>query len=144
MALKRLQKEFTEIMRNPIPFGTVQQTDDPLKWRAFLKGPEGSPYEGGTFELSITFPNDYPIDAPYVRFITRIFHTNTNPDGTMCLSLFNEWRPTDNVLTLFVVLNNFLADPKITAPYPHQGEGLSAQQYYAEARRFTRVYAMKP
>ena len=29
-------------------------------WKAFISGPEGSPYEGGVFNLVVELVNDYP------------------------------------------------------------------------------------
>lgn len=43
-------------------------------WRAMIKGPEGTPYHGGNFELKIIFPVDYPFLPPLVQFVTRILH----------------------------------------------------------------------
>ena len=31
-----------------------------FEWKATLPGPEGSPYEGGEFEIEIKLPKDYP------------------------------------------------------------------------------------
>ena len=42
----------------------------------FAQGPEGTPFEGGIFELALTVPESYPLAAPIVRFKTRIFHPN--------------------------------------------------------------------
>lgn len=39
-------------------------------------GPEQSPYEGGMFKLELFLPEDYPMAAPKVRFLTKIYHPN--------------------------------------------------------------------
>ena len=49
---------------------------DPLVWFAKIKGPEGSPYAGGTFLLKITIPDEYPVRVPKVEFVTPIIHPN--------------------------------------------------------------------
>jgi len=41
-----------------------------------VQGPEGTPFEGGVFELALTVPESYPLAAPIVRFKTKIFHPN--------------------------------------------------------------------
>jgi hypothetical protein len=41
-----------------------------------MQGPEGTPFEGGVFELALTVPESYPLAAPIVKFKTKIFHPN--------------------------------------------------------------------
>ena len=42
------------------------------------KGPKETPYEGGTFELVISVPEQYPLTPPSVRYRTKIFHPNVH------------------------------------------------------------------
>jgi ubiquitin-protein ligase len=37
---------------------------------AVIFGPDDTPWEGGTFKLSLIFTEDYPNKAPQVKFIT--------------------------------------------------------------------------
>lgn len=36
-------------------------------WETYIKGPEGTPYEGGCFEFEFKFSAEYPFVAPKVR-----------------------------------------------------------------------------
>lgn len=36
-----------------------------------LKGPDDTPYAGGTFEVDIVIPEDYPFSPPKMKFITK-------------------------------------------------------------------------
>jgi ubiquitin-conjugating enzyme E2 D len=53
-----------------------------------------SPYTGGVFFLSITFPTDYPFKPPKVSFTTKIYHPNINANGSICLDILrDQWSP---------------------------------------------------
>ncbi len=53
----------------------------------WVSGPEGSPFEGGVFKLELFLPEDYPMSAPKVRFITKIYHPNIDKLGRICLDI---------------------------------------------------------
>lgn len=44
--------------------------------------PDDTPWEGGTFNLTLEFSEDYPNKAPTVRFITKMFHPNSTPPSS--------------------------------------------------------------
>jgi len=143
MALKRLQMEYKNLLQNPMPLSKVcPNDDDPLVWKAFITGPTDTPYEGGIFEIEIRFPNDYPIRAPTVKFITEIFHANVNTSGAICMSsLFGNWKPTHSVATILLALCALLAEPNRQSAY--NGSGLTDEQYYTEAKKRTEAHALK-
>ncbi len=37
-----------------------------MHWKGTLKGPKGTPYEGGVFKIDIQLPADYPFVPPKV------------------------------------------------------------------------------
>ena len=38
--------------------------------------PDDTPWEGGTFKLTLEFTEDYPNKPPVVKFVTKMFHPN--------------------------------------------------------------------
>uniref|UniRef100_A0A1I7TR33 UBIQUITIN_CONJUGAT_2 domain-containing protein n=1 Tax=Caenorhabditis tropicalis TaxID=1561998 RepID=A0A1I7TR33_9PELO len=59
---------------------------DFMNLKGIIKGVEGTPYEGGTFELEIKIGTDYPYKPPTIKFLTKIWHPHVNPfNGTICL-----------------------------------------------------------
>ena len=82
--------------------------NDIFNWKVSLKGPTGTPYEGGKFNIHIIFPRDYPKYGPEFKFMNKICHLNVDwrsitdeggpGDGHICLSTLNEWNSTGKVV----------------------------------------------
>jgi ubiquitin-protein ligase len=49
---------------------------DMTYWKVVMPGPVGSPYEKGTFVLSVQMTDSFPNIPPVVRFLTPILHPN--------------------------------------------------------------------
>ena len=60
-----------------------KQKDNLFHWEVLIKGPVGSPYEGGELELDFDFPEQFPFKFPTIRFKTPIWHPNVK-DGDIC------------------------------------------------------------
>src|SRR4051812_6435952 len=92
---KRLQKEFLKLHETPLPFATVSLVgDDICQWLIKLRGPAGSPFEGGTFQISMRFPDSYPIKPPQASFVTPVYHPSASmkSNGQICADVFeNDW-----------------------------------------------------
>lgn len=39
--------------------------------------PDDTPWEGGTFKLQLKFLEEYPNKPPVVKFVTKLFHPNS-------------------------------------------------------------------
>lgn len=64
----------------------------------FLSRPHDTPFEDGTFKLTIEFTEEYPNKPPTVRFVSKMFHPNVYADGGICLDILqNRWSPTYDV-----------------------------------------------
>ena len=66
--VRRLQRELKDIRMNQPDFCKAWPVDENnlFDWKAEIYGPKDTPYEGGTFKLTIKFCQDYPFKAPHV------------------------------------------------------------------------------
>ncbi|KAK8884978.1 hypothetical protein M9Y10_044105 [Tritrichomonas musculus] len=60
------------------------------RWKVFIKGPEGTPYENKWWYILVTFPELYPIQPPIFRFITIPYHLNVSSEGRICLNIIEK------------------------------------------------------
>lgn len=77
-----------------------------------------TPYEGGNFDLSFSFPENYPFKPPTVLFKTKIYHPNISAQsGEICAAvLYDEWSPTLNVMSCLDILRGLLLNPNADSP----------------------------
>jgi ubiquitin-protein ligase len=65
-------------MTDPVEGFAPEIPDDSnlYNWRIYLEGPKDTIYEGGVFQLNMSFPRDYPMAPPELRFISDFWHPN--------------------------------------------------------------------
>ena len=91
MAIKRLQYEYNQIIKDPNYFYSVEpDKKNFLKWNILIIGPDETIFEGAIIKCVIDFPKDYPNKPPKFKFIDNIFHPNIYPDGNVCISILHE------------------------------------------------------
>ena len=91
-----------------------QMTEDFSEYKALIKGPQDTLYEGGTFELSIQVCEDYPFKPPKIKFVTKIFHPNIGlRSGAICLEELGVlWSPAITIAKLLIWIKGLLREPK--------------------------------
>ena len=111
---ERLQCELDKLMNDPDInncfgvdyFDPDADNPDVFHWQITLIPPIGSNYEGGFFKIEAKFRESYPNTAPIMKFLTRIFHSNVNTDGHICVnSIKSNW---SKKLTMEDVLNHII------------------------------------
>lgn len=76
------------MISDPVSGISAKPHDDNLRYfDVTIDGPDQTPYEGGRFHLELYLPEDYPMEAPKIRFLTKIYHPNIDRLGRICLDV---------------------------------------------------------
>lgn len=127
-ALKRLMAEYRQLCKNPSE-GIVagpKVEENFFEWECLIMGPSDTPFEYGVFPASLSFPKDYPMNPPKMKFHTiRLTHPNIYADGRVCISILHppgadplgyesaaeRWSPVQNVEKILISVVSMLAEP---------------------------------
>jgi len=144
---RRIIKETQRLMAEPVP--GIQAVPDESNARYFkvvVAGPKDSPYEGGTFNLELFLPEDYPMAPPKVRFMTKIYHPNIDKLGRICLDILkNKWSPALQIRTVLLSIQALLSAPNPDDPLANDvAEQWKTNEAHAikTAKDWTRLYAV--
>lgn len=78
---RRLAKELSDIHSDRDNSGVFAQPLDPANLthlKGTFPGPPDTPYAGGTFQIDIVIPDNYPFKSPVMKFDTKIWHPNVS------------------------------------------------------------------
>ena len=149
MTTRRIKREIEDLLsavNSSFATAGPAESGNLFLWNATIAGPVGSPYEGGLFELAMSFPDDYPFQPPKVVFKTRIYHPNITPDGSICLDILrDQWSPALSVSKLLLSICSLLDDANVSDPLvPAIAEEYinNRERFNQTAAAWTQVYAM--
>jgi ubiquitin-protein ligase len=112
---RRINKERINLQDDPLEscFAAPSSDENILHWTGTISGPPNTPYEGGTFNLTIEYPELYPRHPPRLKFTTPIFHPNVSLKGEIGLGELHttQWSPAFTARTMLVSLQAMLSDP---------------------------------
>lgn len=116
-------------------------------WKAYMIGPDDSPYKDGIFELSINLGN-YPMQPPKVFLLTKIFHPNIHfQTGEICLEVFKEnWTPSWTLESIIRAILFLLSNPNPDSPLNCDAGNLirkgDMKGFWSMARMYTNELAV--
>lgn len=144
---RRIIKETQRLMAEPVPgISAVPDETNARYFHVVVAGPEGSPFEGGVFKLELFLPEEYPMSAPKVRFMTKIYHPNIDKLGRICLDILKDkWSPALQIRTVLLSIQALLSAPNPDDPLANDVAELwkvNESEAIRIAREWTRTYAM--
>uniref|UniRef100_A0A8D2ZDD7 UBC core domain-containing protein n=1 Tax=Scophthalmus maximus TaxID=52904 RepID=A0A8D2ZDD7_SCOMX len=115
---RRIIKETQRLMAEPVPGITATPDEGNARYfHVVIAGPQDSPFEGGTFKLELFLPEEYPMAAPKVRFMTKIYHPNVDKLGRICLDILKDkWSPALQIRTVLLSIQALLSAPNPDDP----------------------------
>lgn len=120
--IRRLNKEWSdanlEISKDKDELIFVKIKDNDITtWLATITGPDGSPYKGIKYNLTINFPTEFPFKPPNIVFKDRVFHPNISLDGVICLDILkDQWSPALSIYKVLLSIVSLLECPNPNDP----------------------------
>ncbi|CAO1613775.1 unnamed protein product [Sympodiomycopsis kandeliae] len=145
--LRRVNKEIQDIKNDKASKVEIALIDDsPFHLVGTFPGPEGSPYEKGTFDVDIQIPDSYPFQPLKMKFITKVYHPNiSSASGAICLDILKDaWSPILTLKSTLLSLRSLLCSPEPNDPQDAEvaKHYLSDKKSWEEtARYWTDIYA---
>lgn len=133
-ARRRLMRDFKKLQDDPPPGIMGAPCDDNIMlWQCVIFGPKDTPFEDGTFRVTMEFTEEYPTKAPKVKFVSKMFHPNVYADGGICLDILqNRWSPTFDVAAILTSIQSLLDEPNPNSP----ANSLAAQLFQENRREY--------
>ncbi|CAK5270408.1 unnamed protein product [Mycena citricolor] len=145
--LRRVNKEITDCKNDKVSGIRIDLVDSsPFHLRGAFPGPEGTPYEGGTFEVDIVIPESYPFQPVKMKFITKVYHPNvSSASGAICLDILKDaWSPVLTLKSTLISLQSLLCSPEPSDPQDAEVAKhytTSKHSFDETARYWTKTYA---
>ncbi|TRM62111.1 ubiquitin-conjugating enzyme/RWD-like protein [Schizophyllum amplum] len=148
--LRRVNKEIADCKNDKTSNVKIELIDEsPFHLKGSFPGPEGTPYEGGHFEVDIRIPETYPFQAVKMKFITKVYHPNvSSASGAICLDILKDaWSPVLTLKSTLISLQSLLCSPE-----PNDPQDAEVAKHYTTSKRsfdetaayWTHIYAGGP
>ncbi|KAK8897159.1 ubiquitin-conjugating enzyme E2 G1 [Tritrichomonas musculus] len=130
-AARRINNMLKEEQQKDSPYYKCNLINgDLFHWKVDIIGQKGTLFEGRIFPAELTFPDDFPMSPPKMKFTCSMWHPNIGKDGTVCISILHppgkdkfdyesaseRWLPVHTVESIVVSVISMLDDPNPESP----------------------------
>ncbi|XP_051020045.1 ubiquitin-conjugating enzyme E2 N-like [Acomys russatus] len=143
----RIIKETQRLLAEPVPGIKAEPAESNARYfHVVIAGPQDSSFEGGTFKLELFLLEEYPVAAPKVCFMTKIYHPNVDKLGRICLDILKDkWSRALQICTVLLSIQALLSAPNPDDPLANnvvEQWKTNEAQAIETARAWTRLYAI--
>eukprot|EP00871_Galdieria_phlegrea_P000082 jgi/Galph1/1074/GphlegSOOS_G5742.1 len=102
--------------------------DDLFEWHFTIKGPIGTPFEGGLYHGKILLPSEYPLKPPAIILLTPNGRFEVGQRICLTISSYHEetWQPSWGISTILLALCSL---------FPSKPEGIGSIDSDPEVQR---------
>nr|CAI5826603.1 unnamed protein product [Callosobruchus analis] len=119
--------------------------EDVTDIQAFIDGPAGTPYTGGTFKVKLSLGKSFPTEPPKAYFLTKIFHPNVAANGEICVNtLKRDWKSDLGIKHILLTIKCLLIVPNAESALNEEAGKLLLEHYedyYQRAKMMTEIHA---
>jgi ubiquitin-conjugating enzyme E2 S len=136
-SIKRVVAEVQDLMANPPEDIRIQLNEDDITdISAFIRGPEGTPFEGGVFKIKLNLETEFPAVPPKGYFVTKIFHPNVSLKGEICVNtLKKDWKPELGIRHVLLTVKCLLINPNPESALNEEAGKLLLEKYEDYCKR---------
>eukprot|EP01080_Neovahlkampfia_damariscottae_P010315 gene10315-2731_t len=107
--LPDIDKRWSDAMKYPDPNNILKFT--------LTVVPDDGIWKGHPHDFTFDITTDYPMKAPKVLCVTKIYHPNIDKDGKICLNILREdWKPVLTLNAIFTGLHFLFLEPNTDDP----------------------------
>lgn len=127
-----LKRQYRDMQKNPVQGFScgLPNEENFYEWEVLIIGPQDTVYEGAFLKARLTFPHEYPLLPPKMKFLSEMWHPNIYADGTVCISILHapgedqygyedageRWLPVHTVETVLISVISMLSSPNDESP----------------------------
>jgi len=118
--VKRLSHDVKNLSKEGVEYTLDDEDKNGAVIRAWVVGPDDTPYAGYKFEVQLLLVHEWPFKSPSVAFLSKVLHPNVEwASGAICCNQLNEeYTSATRLATIIkIILPQLLSYPNADDPF---------------------------